>query len=56
MTRHREDLQPSLFDEETPSIDLKPAQIIELAAVLEGLLREIAAAFAKSENRENSHE
>jgi hypothetical protein len=45
MTRASENLQASLFDEEAPAVDLRPAQRIELAAVVEALLREIAASL-----------
>lgn len=46
MMRASENLQPSLFDEETPRIELRAAQRVELAALVEALLREIAAALA----------
>ena len=55
MTRHRED-QPSLFDKQTPSVALEPAQKTELAKVLEALLAEIAAALAGKTSGESSHE
>jgi hypothetical protein len=35
--------QPSLFDEETPLVKPCPARRIELAGLVEALLREIAA-------------
>jgi hypothetical protein len=54
MTHCAED-QPSLFDE-TPRVELKPAQRSELAAALEALLREIAAALASPRDGENGHE
>ena len=56
MTRRSEDLQPSLFDNETPSVELKPDRRMELAVVLEALLREIAAALAKPQSAETCHE
>lgn len=56
MANHAED-QPSLFDNETPGIELRPIQKVELAAAVEGLLREIAAALAnKMAKGENGHE
>ena len=56
MTRQAQDPQPSLFDEERPNAELKPAQRTELAAVLETLIAEIAAALANAKRRENTHE
>ena len=55
MTHHAED-QPSLFDEDAPRIELKAAQKVELAAVVEALLREIAATLAYTANGETGHE
>ena len=55
MTHHAED-QPSLFDEDAPRIELKAAQKAELAAVVEALLREIAATLAYTANGETGHE
>ena len=55
MARHRED-QPSLFEKETPSIALGPAQKTELAKLLEALLGEIAAALVDKTAKESSHE
>jgi hypothetical protein len=46
ITRQSEKLQPSLFDEEEPGVVLATAQIIDLAALMEALLREIATALA----------
>ena len=46
MTRQHED-QSSLFDEKRPRIALQPKQKAELAAAVNALLREIAAALAK---------
>ena len=56
MTRQSENLQRSLFDEEAPRIALRPAQRAELAAVVEALLREIAAALINAKRGENDHE
>lgn len=56
MMRASENLQPSLFDEETPRIELRPAQRVELAALVEALLREIAAALATVASDESSDE
>jgi hypothetical protein len=44
MTRQCESSQPSLFDE--PRAELAPAQKVELATLVEVLLREIATALA----------
>ena len=55
MTHHTED-QPSLFDEETPRIELKPAQQVALAAVVEALLGEIAATLVSTANGGSGHE
>jgi len=49
MTRQSEKLQPSLFDEDEPRVVLAAAQIVDLAALTEALLREIATALAKGE-------
>ena len=44
------DLQLSLFEEdETPHIVLATAQMVDLAALVEALLREIATALANEE-------
>jgi len=52
--RHRsENLQPNLFEAERPWIELRAAQKSELATVIEGLLREIAAALAKAASGES---
>jgi hypothetical protein len=56
MTRQSENLQRSLFDEEGPRIELRPAQRAELAAVVEALLREIAAALVNAKRGESDHE
>jgi hypothetical protein len=49
ITRQSEKLQPSLFDEEEAGVVLATAQIIDLAALTEALLREIATALANRE-------
>jgi hypothetical protein len=51
MTRQDENLQRSLFEE--PRIELQPAQRTELAAALEALLREIAAALVNAKRGES---
>ena len=56
MTRQKENLQPNLFDQESPRIELRPAQRAELAAAVEALLREIAAALVNAKRGENDHE
>jgi hypothetical protein len=48
MTHRSENLQPGLFESERPCVELRAAQKSELAAVIEALLREIAAAPAKA--------
>ena len=45
MTRQSKNPQPSLFEEDKPCIVLAPAQMAELAALLEVLLLEIARAL-----------
>ena len=52
MTHRSENLQPNLFEAERPRIELRAAQKSELATVIEGLLREIAAALAKAASGE----
>jgi hypothetical protein len=47
MERKSEHRQPSLFDEGTPLANPCPARRIELASLVEALLREIAATLAK---------
>ena len=49
MTRQSENLQPSLFEDEAPCPVLAGAQIVDLAALVEALLREIATALANGE-------
>jgi hypothetical protein len=52
MTHQSERLQPSLFDEEAPRVVLAAAQMVDLGALVEALLREIAAALATGEIRD----
>ena len=49
MTRQSKNLQPSLFEDEAPRVVLAAAQMVDLAALVEALLREIAAALAAGE-------
>jgi hypothetical protein len=49
MTRQSEKLQPSLFDVDEPRVVLAAAQMVDLAALMEVLLREIATALANGE-------
>ena len=42
-------LQPSLFDQTEPRVVLAPAQMTQLAKLIEALLREIAAALVAGE-------
>ena len=48
MTHRPENLQPSLFEAERPCVELGAAQKSQLATGIELLLREIAAALAKT--------
>jgi hypothetical protein len=48
MTHRSKNLQPSLFESERPCVELRAAQKGELATVIEVLLREIAAALART--------
>ena len=50
MPRQSENLQLSLFEENAPSIELTAPQKADLAALVEALLREIAAMLASGEN------
>ena len=53
MTRQSENLQRSLFEEdEAPRVVLAAAQKVDLAALVEALLREIATALANGEARD----
>ena len=49
-------LQPSLFDSTVPAATLTPTHKAELAAAVEALLREIAAALAGTIAKEGGHE
>ena len=49
MTRQSENLQPSLFEEDAPRIDMPVAQKVDLAVLVEALLSEIATALASGE-------
>ena len=48
--------QPGLFDEETPRVEPSPAQRVELAGLVEVLLREIAATLVNVRSGESDHE
>ena len=47
--------QPSLFDQEAP-LEPCPARMVELAGLVEALLREIAAILVNARNGESMHE
>ena len=49
MSRQSEKLQPSLFDEDECPVELAAVQMVDLAALVEALLREIATALANGE-------
>ena len=49
MIRRSEKLQPSLFNEDECLIELAATQMVDLAALVEALLREIATALANAE-------
>ena len=49
--QHRQHRQRSLFDEETPLVKPCPAREVELAGVVEALLREIAATLVQGKKR-----
>lgn len=49
MARRPQSPEPSLFEQEEPRVVLAPAQMAELAALLEVLLLEIARALASGE-------
>jgi hypothetical protein len=49
MTRRVVHPHPSLFDEDEPRVELAPAQKVELATLVEVLLRAIATALANEE-------
>jgi len=50
-SEHRQHRQRSLSDEETPLVKLCPARKVELAVVVEALLREIAATLVQRKKR-----
>ena len=50
-SEHRQRSQRSLFDEETPLANPCPARKVELAALVEALLREIAATLVQRKKR-----
>ena len=56
MARKSEPRQPSLFDEETPLVKPCPARRIELAGLVEALLREIAATLVNVKGGGSIHE
>ena len=56
MARKSEPHQPSLFDEETPLVKPCPARRVELARLVEALLREIAATLVNEGSGESIHE
>ena len=53
MTHRSKNLQPSLFEAGPPRVELRPQQKAEVAATVEALLREIAAALAKAASGES---
>jgi hypothetical protein len=56
MARKSENHQPSLFDEETPRVEPSAAQRVELAALVEALLREIAETLVDAKHGESVHD
>jgi hypothetical protein len=56
MAGKSENHQPSLFDEETARVEPTSAQRVELAGLVEALLREIAETLADVRNGESVHE
>jgi len=56
MARKSEHHQPSLFDEETPLVQPCPARKVELAGLVEALLREIAATLVNAGSGKSIHE
>ena len=50
MTRQSESLQRNLFEEDEPRVELAAAQKVDLAMLVEALLREIATALASRES------
>jgi hypothetical protein len=49
MTRQSEELQLCMFEEDEPSVALAPTQLVDLATLVEALLREIATALTSGE-------
>ena len=49
MTRKSEKLQLCMFEEDEPSVALAPTQLVDLATLVEALLREIATALTSGE-------
>jgi hypothetical protein len=49
MTRKFEKLQPCLFEDDEPSVALTATQLVDLATLVEALLREIATALTSGE-------
>ena len=56
MARKSEHHQPGLFDEEPPLVKPCPARSVELAGLVEALLREIAATLVNVRSGESIHE
>ena len=56
MPRKSKSHQPSLFEEETPPVKLCPARRVELAGLVEALLREIAATLVNARSGESVHD
>ena len=56
MARKSENQQASLFDEQAPRVEPSPAQRVELAGLVEVLLREIAATLVDVRSGESVHE
>ena len=56
MARKFEHHQPSLFDVETPLVKPCPARRVELAGLVEALLREIAATLVNIRSEESIDE
>jgi hypothetical protein len=56
MARKSEHHQPNLFDEGAPLVMPCPARSIELARLVEALLREIAATLVNVRREEGIHE
>ena len=56
MARKSEPQQPGLFDEEAPLVKPSPARRVELAGLVEALLREIAATLVNVRSGESIHE